>query len=68
MKILIESITMQGDFACDVTVRYGDISLDVSLVGNELQLPEFVAFPQELREQLYQKILATMCRERRKAA
>jgi len=68
MKLIMEDIEIYGKMCADAVIRYGDISLDVSLVGNELQLPEFVTIPLELREEIHHKILAAMCRERRKAA
>lgn len=68
MRLLVESIEMQGDFSCEAVIRYGDISITVSVVGNELLLPEFIKIPLGLLDEIHQKILAAMCRERRKAA
>jgi len=68
MRVIIEDIKMCGDFCSDAIVRYGEISLEIGIVGNELLLPEFVKIPLELQEEIHHKILAAMCRERRKAA
>lgn len=68
MKLLIENIELQGDFSCEAVIRYGDISITVSIVGNELLLPEFIKIPLGLLDEIHQKILMAMCRERRKVA
>ena len=65
MKLMVESLELQGDFCCEAVIRYGDIGLEIGFVGNELLLPEFIKIPLELQEQIRGKILAAMCRERR---
>jgi len=66
MKIMVESIELQGDFCCEAVIRYGDIGLEINFAENELLLPEFVRVPFELREKIKEKIMFAMCMERRK--